>query len=465
MKNPPQVTVTFCGAAETVTGSKYLVESEGESLLVDCGLFQGEKELRLRNWDAPPFEAAKLSAIVLTHAHIDHIGYLPAVVKSGFAGPIYCTEATKDLAKLLLLDSAYLQEEEARFAEKHGTSRHSPPKPLYNQDDAKRAIELLRSFPRDTPFRLTPRMTVQASHVGHILGAAALNLTVEGSGGHRRITFSGDVGRFNAPILPDPEPIELGELLVCESTYGDTVHGEHDILGDLERIVKNTVERNGLLLVPAFAVGRTQTLLYCLAQLEREQRIPKLPVFVDSPMAVDATELYRKHTAEHDEEGQRFGANGLKTARTFFCHSPEESKRLNGLQGPRIVISASGMATGGRVLHHLKNFLPNPSTTVLLIGFQAEGTRGRTIESGASHVKIFGQYVPIEARVEKLSALSAHGDREELLRWLKSCIGTPSLVKVVHGERAVSHRFAATLKTTLGWRAEPARYLERVELG
>ena len=457
------VRITFLGAAGTVTGSKYLVEADKQKILVDCGLFQGLKELRLRNWERPAFEPKNIDAIVLTHAHIDHTGYLPLVVRYGYRGPIYCTAATAEFLTLLLPDSAHLQFEEARFAERHGTSRHHPPKPLYYAEDVEETLKLIRVMQRDKANTILPGVVVTPTCAGHILGATSLTVDIGG----KRITFSGDVGRYNVPILPDPAPLDFGNLLLCESTYGDKLHGAADGETELEAVIKRVVERGGPLVIPAFALGRTQNLLYYLASLERKGRIPVLPVFVDSPMAVDATEIYRRYRHDYDEEAYKLiqqGETPLLTERTTFCHSVDESKKLNSYSGPRIIISASGMATGGRILHHLSHHLPDPEATVLLVGYQAVQTRGQIIQSGATEVKIFGRYVPINAHVESMSGLSAHGDRDELVRWLRSCRGKPELVRVVHGEPAPAASFSSTLQKEFGWNSAPARHLETVEI-
>lgn len=457
------VRLTFHGASGTVTGSKYLIEHGNQRILVDCGLFQGRKELRERNWADPTFDPTALDAIVLTHAHIDHTGFLPLVVRRGYRGPIYCTEATAELLQLLLPDSAHLQEEEARFAESHRSSKHRPPKPLYTVADAKQTLQQLRVIERSRANTILPGVVVHARTVGHILGAVSLNIDIGG----RRITFSGDVGRYGVPILPDPEGIELGDLLLCESTYGDRDHETGDPQAALGRVVNRAVERGGALIIPAFAIGRTQNLLYELAELERKAVIPVLPIFVDSPMAVDATYIYKRFHFDYDEDAAALLAAGkrpLVTERTVFCHSVEQSKRLNFLEGPRIIISASGMATGGRILHHLMHHLPESSSTVLLVGYQAEQTRGQRLQAGEREIKIFGKFVPVKARVETIDGLSAHGDRGELLRWLRSCTGRPGIVRIVHGEPQASASFATLVNKEFGWNAHTAKYLETVEL-
>ena len=458
----PSVRLTFHGAAQTVTGSKFLLEVGSDKVLFDCGLFQGKKELRLRNWNKPKFDPRSLSAIVLTHAHIDHTGYLPLVVRSGYQGPIYCTPATAELLELLLPDSAHLQEEEARFANAHGTSKHSPAKPLYTAADVKQTLQQLKVIERGTPTEILNKISVLPLCAGHILGATSLTVDVHG----RRITFSGDVGRYDVPILPDPCGADLGDVLLCESTYGNRLHAAADIETELAHIIKKAAEREGPIIIPAFAIGRTQNLLYYLGELERAGRIPVLPVYVDSPMAVDATKIYRQFKHDYDDEASELLSDGetpLLTANTTFCRKVEDSKRLNFMKGSRIIISASGMVTGGRILHHMKNWLDDESTTVLFVGYQAEGSRGRVIQSGSKEVRIFGQHVPINATIETVSGLSAHGDQSELLRWLKSCSGAPSITKIIHGEPEASAEFAGAVQATLGWEASPAEYLETIE--
>lgn len=457
------IRVTVLGAAQTVTGSKYLVETSKAKILVDCGLFQGKKELRLKNWEAPTYSAADFDAIVLTHAHIDHIGFLPVVVRNGFNGPIYCTPATAQLIPLLLLDSAHLQEEEARYANEKGSSRHQPAKPLYTTPEAKDVLALLRPIERHKVTEVAPGCTVSFTCAGHILGATSLSLEADG----KRITFSGDIGRYDTPILPDPEPHAIGDLLFCESTYGDRVHEKENTEARLREIVNAAVDRKGALLIPAFAVGRTQTILYYLAKLEREGLIPAVPVYVDSPMAIDVTRIYKDFKHDYDAEASallKVGQSVLLTQKTNFTQSSAQSKQLNTLKGPRIIISASGMVNGGRILHHMLNHLGDERTTVLFVGYQAEETRGRTILSGAPTVKIFGQQVPVRAHVEEISGLSAHGDRTELIRWLKSCSGTPKAVRIIHGEPGPSAFFAEEVKKNMGWDARPAEYLETIEV-
>ncbi|MBP9837073.1 MAG: MBL fold metallo-hydrolase [Proteobacteria bacterium] len=458
-----KVKVTFHGAAETVTGSRYLIQYQDEQILVDCGLFQGKKELRLRNWEPPTFNPSKINAIVLTHAHIDHSGYLPLVVKMGYKGPIYCSAATAEIVSILLLDSAHLQEEEAFYANKHKTSKHKPALPLYTIEDAKDTLRQLKVIKANAPEKISKTAVLTVKNAGHVLGAKSLGIEIGG----KKLTFSGDVGRYNAPILPDPEANEIGNLLICESTYGNRDHPDVDVRDELADVINQAIRRKGPIIIPAFALGRTQDLLYFLAGLEREGKIPALPVFIDSPMAIDATDIYRKYQDEYDAEAKGLLAQGefpLKTEKTTFCQTVQQSKDLNFLKGPRIIIAASGMVNGGRVMHHLMQWLPEEQTTVLFVGYQAEETRGRTILRGEREVKIFGQRVPIRARVQEISGLSAHGDRRELLRWLKSSTGTPDMVRITHGEPDSSAAFSELINKEFSWKAQPAKYLETVEI-
>ena len=457
------VRVTFYGAAGCVTGSKTLVEGDGIRILVDCGLFQGRKELRERNWHATEFDPASIDCVILTHAHIDHSGYLPVLVKRGFKGPIYCTAATHKLLHLLLFDAAHLQEEEARYANKEGSTKHKPAKPLFTVADVQKTLPLIRNITRGKNNKLIKDIEVTASCAGHILGSVSLNIYLSG----KMISFSGDLGRYDTPILADPLGMSMGDLLVCESTYGDKTHASSDAMSGLEESVKIAVERQGALLIPSFAIGRAQLLLYLLGELERQGRIPVLPTIVDSPMAINATEIYREFKHDYDEDAQEIieaGQRPLATEMTAFCREQRDSKRLNTLKGPRIIIAASGMATGGRVLHHLKHLLPNESNTVMFAGYQAEGTRGRTIQSGVDSVKIYGDEIEINAEVRSLSGLSAHGDRKELSQWISSCDGSPSVVRLNHGETSSSNAFAKYLKAELKLSAQTAQQRETVEL-
>lgn len=442
--------IRFLGGAGTVTGSKFLVESNGVRLLVDCGLFQGLKELRLRNWSPFPVDPRSIDFVLLTHAHIDHSGYLPRLVREGFRGPIYATRATASLLEILLPDSGHLQEEEARYANKKGYSKHRPALPLYTAEEGLRAAQRVTGVEHEKQLRLDASLSVSFHRAGHILGSAIVNLRLDG----RRIVFSGDLGRYGAPILPDPAPIDSAGTLVVESTYGDRSHGDEPVPGQLARAISEAAERGGATIIPAFAVGRTQELMYHLSLLEAEGKIPRLPTYVDSPMAIDATEIYCDHPEEFDGEMRRLTGQKkcpLRSGEFRLVRTQAESMALNERSGAFLVISASGMATGGRVLHHLKRRLPDPRTTVLLVGYQAAGTRGRLLQEGAKAVKIHGKEIPVRARVETIHGLSAHADQAEILRWLGGFSLSPARTFVVHGEPEASERLGEEIVKRLGW--------------
>ena len=455
--------IQFLGAAGTVTGSAHLVRAGGKTVLLDCGLFQGLKELRERNWREFPFEPDELDAVVLSHAHIDHCGRLPLLVRRGFRGPIYCTGATRSLVGVMLPDAAHLQEEEAERANWRGYSKHKPALPLYTLADAEAVLELLESRPYGKLFPVADGVRARFHRAGHILGAASVELEIPGC----RLVFSGDVGRYDRPILRDPETPPVADVLLCESTYGDRSHAPAEQAdADLARVITDGAERGGAILVPAFAVGRTQELLWMLRALEEAGRIPTLPIYVDSPMAIEVTELYSRHQEEHDTEMRalvRTEGDDWYGRRVRLTRSPEESKKLNRLTGPVIIIAASGMATGGRILHHLSLRLDDPRTTVLLVGFQSAGTRGRLLKDGATELRMFGQLVPVRATVETLDAMSAHAGQDELLRWLSGFTKPPRATYLVHGEPAA----AAGLETQLrrrGWTVRAAQDGEQVPL-
>jgi metallo-beta-lactamase family protein len=458
--------IRFLGAAGTVTGSRFLVEWGSVRVLVDAGLFQGHKELRLRNWAALPVDPATIDAVVLTHAHIDHSGALPLLGRNGFRGPAYCTPATRDLAGLLLPDSGRLQEEEARYANRKGYSKHAPgARPLYSEEDA------LAMLPRLAPLRygdrrgIAPGVAIRFRRAGHILGSAAVEMELDGPR-RVRILFSGDLGRYGAPILPDPEPGVAADALVVESTYGGKTHPPGRGEAPLRDEVLRAVKQGGALLIPAFAIGRTQEVLFTLRALEARREIPELPVFVDSPMAVDATPIFLAHRDDHDVEMARLLADGeepLRPAKLTFARSPEQSKAINGVSGPCIIVSASGMATGGRVLHHLARRLPDPRTTVLLVGFQAAGTRGWSLQNGAATLRIHGEDVPVKARVASISGFSAHADEGEISRWLATFPSPPRRTFLVHGEPPALAA-AKERMDRLGWPAHVPRHLEEVSL-
>ncbi len=427
------VTIRFLGAAGTVTGSKFLVDWEGRRFQVDCGLFQGVKKIRSRNWEELPIDPASVEALVLTHAHIDHTGYLPRFTRDGFRGAVHATEATRDITEILLRDSARLQEEQANYMNRKRLSKHKPALPLYSIADAEDCLRRLVGHSYEQPFPVVDGVEARYVDAGHILGSAWLKLDV----GDQRLVFSGDLGRTNAPILNDPVPLDRADYLVLESTYGDRLHGEHDIEENLARMVEKVVDRKGVLVIPAFAVERTQEILYILNGLVRNKDIPQLPVFIDSPMAVRTTRLFREHTDHYDEEARallELGQTVLRYPGLSLCESVEESKAIAEVPPPKIVISASGMATGGRILHHLKNYLPDPRNAILLVGYQSIGTRGWRLLRGEDRLKMFGQWVPVKAEVEKLEGFSGHADYAEIDTWLTHLEKPPKKTFLVHGD-------------------------------
>jgi len=457
-------TLTFHGGAGTVTGSKYLLTVGDRRLLLDCGLFQGLKPLRERNWQPPAFDPRQITAVVLSHAHLDHCGYLPLLVRHGFRGQIYCTAATEDLVRIVLLDSAHLQEEEAQLANREGFSRHTPALPLYTTDDVYAALRLVVARPYDQPFGIGQEFRVTLRRAGHILGSATIEVSF--GQGPTRLVFSGDLGRPSQPILRDPEAVPEADVLLLESTYGDRVHPPNAADG-LARVIHEAVGRGGALIVPAFAIGRTQHLLWLLRELEDQGRIPSLPVFIDSPMARQVDTLYEQHHEEHDagtRELLKQHRDPLATDRLKIVATPQESAALNRMTGPMIIISASGMATGGRVLNHLQARLPDPHTTVLLVGFQAMGTRGRALQEGATEVKIHGEQVPVQARIESLDGLSAHADRDEILAWLGGLRRPPRRTFLVHGEPKPAQALADAIRQRLGWTVDVAQDAQTVRL-
>lgn len=450
--------VTFWGGTDTVTGSRFLVEAGGARVLVDCGMFQGLKRLRARNWAPFPVEPGSIDAVVLTHAHVDHSGYLPALVRDGFSGPIYATPPTADLVKILLLDAAHLQEEEAEHANRHRSSKHEPALPLYRTEDAQAAIELLRTRPFHTDFEPATGIRGAFSRAGHILGAACVRL----DDGHRSIAFTGDVGRPHDPILRPPEAPPAADHLVTESTYGNRRHPDEDPADRLAEIVDRTLARGGTVLLPSFAVGRTQVLLHLLAELRDQGRIPEVPVYVNSPMAIDATELFWAHAEEHRLTEAQCAAMGRGVT---LVRSVEESKALTPLDGPMIVISASGMMSGGRVLHHLQRLAPGHRNTIVVTGFQAAGTRGQALLAGADQLKIFGEQVPVRAEVAVIDSLSAHADAAELTAWLGTVATPPRQAHIVHGEPAAADALRVRLHDELGWDPHLPEHGETVVVG
>jgi metallo-beta-lactamase family protein len=443
--------ITFLGATGTVTGSKYLVASGTTRVLVDCGLFQGLKQWRLKNWAALPVAPWDLEAVILTHAHVDHSGYLPVLVKNGFMGPVYCTEATRDLCGILLPDSGRLQEEEAAYANSHGYSTHQPALPLYTQADAEAALEQCVPVAFDRDLDLGGGLFCRLSRAGHIPGAACVALRDDGSS----ILFSGDLGRPHDPIMPAPAVIHTTDYLVVESTYGDRRHDPTDPEVALAEIIRRTVARGGVVVIPAFAVGRAQTMLYYLQRLQAAAAIPDIPIFLNSPMAVHATQILLKYRREHRLTAEQCEAI-CRVA--HMVSSVEESKVLNRRQGPMIIIAASGMATGGRVLHHLKAFAPDARNTILFVGFQASGTRGAALVQGAVSVKIHGTYVPVRAEVALLDNMSAHADYAEIMDWLGHVEAPPRRTFVTHGEPAAADALRHRIEEQLGWASEVPAY-------
>ena len=440
----------------------HLVTSGERRLLLDCGLFQGLKQLRLRNWDPRVPDPRRIEAVVLSHAHIDHSGYLPLLARQGFRGPIYCTSGTADLLDIVLPDAAHLQEEEAERANRKGYSKHQPALPLYTLEDAHAALALVERCGYDRAFAVTAGMTALLRQAGHILGSATVDLQLNGV----RLVYSGDLGRYDRPILPDPERVPAADVLLLESTYGDRPHpmGAEDAL---VQIVRDAAASGGTILVPAFAVDRTQELLWMLHRLEGAGRVPVLPVYIDSPMAIEVTDVYRRHPEDYDAEMARALASGdrpLAPRNLHIARTEQESRAINRVRGPAIIISSSGMATGGRILHHLTQRLPDSLTTVLLVGFQAAGTRGRALEEGARELKLFGQMIPVRARIERIDALSAHADAAEILRWLAGFERPPRVTYLVHGEPAAAAALADAIRARYRWNVEIARDNETVAL-
>jgi metallo-beta-lactamase family protein len=452
------VHLTFLGGVGTVTGSKYLVEAAGERLLVDCGLFQGFKQLRLRNWEPLPVDPQMIDWVILTHAHLDHSGYLPLLVRNGFKGQVLCTAATRDLCSILLPDAGHLEEQDAAFANRHGFSKHRPALPLYTEADARAVL------PRLTPVDYEDRralgnngLTVTFFYAGHILGAAMVMLSHQGTS----ILFSGDLGRPNDPVMRDPAEIAAADYLVVESTYGNRKHDTRDPQDLLAEVITRTAARGGTILIPAFAVGRAQTLLYHLYRLKLARRIPNLPIFLDSPMAIDASDIFHEHRRDH-----RLSATECRDVCGIARHtrSVDESKAIDRNHMPAVVISASGMATGGRVLHHLKLFAPEPKNAVVFAGFQAGGTRGAAMLAGAPHIKIHGDYVPVRAEVMNLDMLSAHADVDEIMSWLRHFERPPNVTFVTHGEPDASDALRHRIEEELAWSCRIPAYRDSVEL-
>ncbi|CAN5222283.1 MBL fold metallo-hydrolase [soil metagenome] len=464
-------TISFYGGVGSVTGSKYLLESNGKKVLVDCGLFQGLKELRERNWQEPPFRASEIDAVIITHAHIDHTGYLPRLVKLGFSGKVFTSRATGDLLKILLPDSGRLQQEEADYRNRHNLTKHSPALPLYDEDDAKDALELLNPVANDGEFvEICEGFRASFSVAGHILGASQVLVEMENArenGDSVKFLFSGDLGHYDQPILNDPIAPPDCDYLMCESTYGNRLHSEVHSDVQLAEIINEAKNRNAPVLIPAFAVGRTQEILYLIRELEEEKRIPVLPVAVDSPMASQATQVYNRFNEEHDREYASILArkvHPLRTGSMSTTSSRDESKKLNDKKGTRIIISASGMLTGGRVLHHARRVLPNPDATIIFVGYQAAGTTGRRVLDGEHEVRIMKHWIPVRCHVEKIEGFSAHADWKAVLRWLSGLKVTPKKVFTTHGEPEAAEAMAKHIRERFGWTVEVPHYGETVEL-
>ena len=463
MLNLRMASLTFLGAARTVTGSKYLLETGRKRVLIDCGLFQGLKELRLRNWEEFPVDPASIDAVVLTHAHLDHVGYLPRLVAQGYRGRVFCTPGTQDLCRLVLPDAARIQEEDARQANRHGYSKHDPAQPLYTEPDAFRALTQLQPVGFSQPIEIVDGFTIEFRMAGHLLGSAFLHARLAGG---PTILFGGDLGRYSRPVLPDPEPAVAADLMLLESTYGDRDHAVDDGGEELAAIVRDTVTRGGKLIVPAFAIGRVEEVLYWLRRLEQENRIPVLPVYVDSPMASEALKYYTARVAELDADMRpsQKGVSVFATARFQAVASVQQSKELTASRRPAVVISSSGMATGGRVLHHMASALPHARNTVLFVGYQAAGTRGRALLDGAHELRIHGQAVPVQAHVAKIDSMSAHADRGEILRWLATAPAPPGRVCLVHGEPQPMDALKGLIAERFGWAAYTPAYRETITL-
>lgn len=455
--------IRFLGAAQTVTGSSFHLRSGKSEILIDAGMFQGPKNLRRRNWDPPPIDPGSISAALLTHAHIDHVGYLPRLVRDGLKCPVHCTGGTRDLSGVLLADAARLQEEEADHHNTKKTSRHFPAKPLFSQKDVLEAFELMEAHRYHKAVEILPGWTASFNEAGHILGSSWIDLRMGG----RRLIFSGDLGRGNSPLLKDPRP-PTGEcdVLVLESTYGDTKHSQSDVEESLAQTVFEVARRGGTLVIPAFAVERTQEIVYLLEELVRSKEVPALPVFIDSPMAVRATKLFHRYESYYDEEAQELlddGKQVLGHEKLRLCESVGASKAIADVSGPKIIVSASGMATGGRVLHHLQHYLPDPKNHVLLVGYQAEGTRGHRLEQGEENIKIFGRTVPVRAGVSRLEGMSGHADCNEVVRWASNLDKPPKVTFLVHGEPPAIRAQASVLRER-GWKVKAPQYLQDIDL-
>lgn len=469
--NINMASITFYGGVGSVTGSKYLLESNGKRILVDCGLFQGLKELRERNWQDPPFEARSIDAVIITHAHIDHTGWLPRLVKLGFSGRVWTSRATGDLLKILLPDSARLQEEEADYRNRHSLTSHSPALPLYDERDAKATLELMTTVANDGKMHeIAEGISAGFSVAGHIMGASMVLVEMANArddGSSIRFLFSGDLGHYDQPIVKDPAPPPSCDYLMCESTYGDRLHGEVDSETGFANIINEAAARNAPILIPAFAVGRTQEVLYMIRELEEQKRIPVLPVIVDSPMAAQATQVYNRWNEEHDLEYASILAqkkHPLRTGSMQTTASRDDSKRVNDMRGARIIISASGMLTGGRVLHHAMRILPDENATIVFVGYQATGTTGRRIQDGEREVRIMKNWIPIRCHVEKVAGFSAHADWKAVLKWLSGLEMPPKAVFTTHGEPEAAEAMAGHIRERFGWNVVVPKFEQKIDL-
>ena len=463
--------ITFYGGVGTVTGSKYLLENNGRRILVDCGLFQGLKELRERNWQDPPFDPLSIDAVIITHAHIDHTGWLPRLVNLGYKGPVFTSKATADLLKILLPDSARLQEEDADYRNRHALTRHAPALPLYDEDDAKRTLEAIRPVANDgREIDITDGFAASFLVAGHIIGASLVLVEMATPSSESKSTkflFSGDLGHYDQPIVKDPATPPDCDYLMVESTYGNRLHGDISSDDQMARIINEAAGRNAPILIPAFAVGRTQEVLYLLRQLEEEKRIPILPVIVDSPMASQATQVYNRWNEEHDEEYASIlnrKQHPLRTHSMMTASTRDESKRLNEMRGTRIIVSASGMMTGGRVLHHAIRILPNEDATVIFVGYQAAGTTGRRVQDGEREVKVMKNWIPVRCHVEKVEGFSAHADWKAVIRWLEGLPGVPKTVFTTHGEPDAAAAMAQHIRDRFAWNVVVPEYEQTIEL-
>jgi metallo-beta-lactamase family protein len=473
--------IQFLGAAGTVTGSKHLINTtydssgkQGYQVLIDCGLFQGQKEWRERNWKDTPVPAREIDAVILTHAHLDHCGWIPRLVKEGFRGSIYATQATIDLCSVVLPDSGHLQEEDAEFYNKKKASKHDPALPLYTLEEAQDCLQRFQPVAVEQTTQLSPELSFRFVRAAHILGSTMAEITLQTAGQKRRLLFTGDIGRVrDSAIAPGkvvhsgPQEGEAAEVLVMESTYGNRQHPDTDPRPELARLIREAVERGGSVVVPAFAVERTQKFIFMLKEMMESRQIPRVPVYCDSPMAIKAVDIFLKHSEEYTPQAadliKKYGSPIDWTGFTFAL-TAEQSKKINDTRFPSIIISSSGMVTGGRILHHMAQRLPDPKNLVIFIGFQAPGTRGFTIKSGAPEVKIFGDFVPIRAQVAALEQFSDHADPPELLEWLRTFTNRPATTYLVHGEPAASSQLRDTMRKELGWNVQIAEYMERVEV-